>query len=84
MEIMKEEQRQETINKIVRNFNDYQVHDSYWFKESEKQIEWSRHQEIYLILHKDKTWDYAEPRHLEMYVENLKDQDLLEYNEIYQ
>ena len=30
-------------------------------------------------LHQDKTWDYAEPKHLDMYVEDLKDQDLKNY-----
>lgn len=71
--------KQKTIKEIVKNFNDHQVHDSYWFRESETQIEWSRHQEIYLILHKDKTWDYASPRDLEMYVEDLHVEDLKEY-----
>ena len=36
-------------------------------------------QEIYLILHQDKTWDYAEPKHLDMYVEDLEVQDLKNY-----
>ena len=71
--------KQKTIKEIVKNFNDYQSHDSYWFPKSGIQIEWSRHQEVYLILHEDKTWDYAGPQHLEMYVEDLHVEDLKEY-----
>ena len=75
---MSEFNKQKTIDKIVDDFTECRV-SSYWFKHSETQIEWSTHQEIYLILHQDKTWDYAEPRHLCMYVEGLKNQDLREY-----
>ena len=71
--------KQKAIDKIVSDFNDRQIHNSYWFPHSETQIEWSTHQEIYLILYQNKTWDYAVPKHLDMYVENLKEQDLKDY-----
>ncbi len=70
--------KQKTIDKIVDDFAECRL-SSYWFPKSETQIEWSTHQEVYLILHQDKTWDYAEPKHLDMYVEDLKVQDLKEY-----
>ena len=70
--------KQKAIDKILDDFTESRI-DSYWFPHSETQIEWSTHQEIYLILHQNKTWDYAEPKHLDMYVEDLKDQDLKEY-----
>ena len=76
---MKKSEREKIINKIVDDFNEHQIHDSYWFKHSETQIEWSSHQEIYLILHRDKTWDYARPKDLDWHVMDLKDQDLREY-----
>ena len=71
--------KQKAIDKIVDDFGNCRM-NSYWFSHSETQIEWSSHQEIYLILHQDKTWDYAEPKHLDMYVEDLKVQDLKEYS----
>ena len=70
--------KQKAIDKIVDDFGNCRM-NSYWFPHSETQIEWSSYQEIYLILHQDKTWDYAEPKHLDMYVEDLKVQDLKEY-----
>ena len=78
---MKKSEREKIVNEIVNNFNERQIHDSYWFKHSQTQIEWSTHQEVYLILHQDKTWDYAKPSQLDGYVEDLKDQDLKEYVE---
>ena len=71
--------KEKIVKRIVSDFNDYQIHDSYWFEHSQTQIEWSPHQEVYLILHRDKTWDYAEPKHLDLHVEDLTDQDLKEY-----
>ena len=73
--------KQKAIDKIVDDFGNCRM-NSYWFSHSETQIEWSSHQEIYLILHQDKTWDYAEPKHLDMYVEDLKVQDLKEYSRV--
>ena len=70
--------KQKTIDKIVDDFGNCSI-NSYWFHKSETQIEWSSHQEIYLISHQNKTWDYAEPKHLDMYVEDLEVQDLKDY-----
>mgnify|MGYP003146925573 FL=1 len=70
--------KEKAVNKIVDDFAKCRI-DSYWFPHSETQIEWSTHQEIYLILYQNKTWDYAVPKHLDMYVENLKAQDLKDY-----
>ena len=75
---MKKFNKQKAIDKILDDFIECRI-DSYWFPHSETQIEWSTHQEVYLILHQDKTYNYAEPKHLDMYVEDLKDQDLKEY-----
>ena len=71
--------KEKIVKRIVSDFNDSQIHDSYWFEDSQTQIDWSTHQEVYLILHQDKTWDYAEPKHLESYVENLTTKDMKEY-----
>ena len=71
--------KQKAIDKIVDDFGNCRM-NSYWFPYSETQIEWSSHQEVYLILHQDKTYDYAEPKHLDMYVEDLEVQDLKEYS----
>ena len=70
--------KQKAIDKIVDDFGNCRM-NSYWFPHSETQIEWSSYQDLYLILHQDKTWDYAEPKHLDMYVEDLEIQDLKEY-----
>ena len=70
--------KQKTIDKIVDDFTQCRI-NSYWFPHSETQIEWSTNQEIYLILYQNKTWDYAEPKHLDMYVEDLEVQDLKDY-----
>ena len=70
--------KQKAIDKIVDDFGNCRM-NSYWFPYSETQIEWSTHQDVYLILHQNKTWDYAEPKHLDMYVEDLEVQDLKEY-----
>ena len=71
--------KQKTIDQIVDDFTEDRI-SSYWFKHSETQIEWSPYQEVYLILRLDKTFDYAEPKHLLIAVEGLKDQDLREYS----
>ena len=70
--------KQKAIDKILDDFTESRI-DSYWFPHSETQIEWSTHQEVYLILHQDKTYDYAEPKYLDTYVENLKEKDLKLY-----
>ena len=78
---MNKHKREKIVNEIVADFNDHQVHNSYWFEHSKTQIEWSSHQEAYLILYTNNKWDSCEPRHLYMYVEDLKDQDLKQYRE---
>ena len=71
--------KEKVINKIVSDFNDSQIHDSYYFEDSGVDIIWNRDREVYLILKQDKTFDYSEPRHLESYVEDLTTKDLKEY-----
>ena len=71
--------KEKAINTIVSNFNDYQIHDSYYFEDSGIDIIWNRDSEVYLILKQDKTYDYSEPRHLESYVEDLTTKDMKEY-----
>ncbi len=71
--------KEKVINKIVSDFNDSQIHDSYYFEDSGIDIIWNRDREVYLILKQDKTFDYSEPRHLESYVEDLTTKDLKEY-----
>ena len=71
--------KQKAIDKIVDDFNEHQIHDSYWFEHSKTQIEWSEGQEAYIILYTNNKWDSCDPKHLYMYVEDLKDQDLKEY-----
>jgi hypothetical protein len=75
---MKKFNKQKAIDKILDDFTECRI-SSEWFPHSKTQIEWSTHQEVYLILHQDKTYDYAEPKHLDTYVEDLKDQDLKLY-----
>jgi uncharacterized membrane protein YgaE (UPF0421/DUF939 family) len=70
--------KQKTIDKIVDDFTQCRI-NSYWFPHSETQIEWSTHQEIYLILYRNKTWDYTRPKDLDWHVMKLKDQDLKNY-----
>ena len=77
---MKTLEREKIINKIVDDFNEHQIHDSYYFEYSGIQIIWDASQEVYLILNKNKTWDYSEPKHLDEYVDDLKDQDLKKYD----
>jgi len=77
---MKKFKKQKAIDKILDDFTECRI-DSYWFPHSKTQIEWSTHQEVYLILRQDKTYDYAEPKHLDMYVEDLKEEDLKLYLE---
>ena len=71
--------KEKAINTIVSNFNDYQIHDSYYFEDSGIDIIWNRDREVYLILKQDKTFDYSESRHLESYVEDLTTKDMKEY-----
>tara|TARA_R100000278_G_C5430186_1_gene149821 strand:- start:247 stop:540 length:294 start_codon:yes stop_codon:yes gene_type:complete len=71
--------KEKAINTIVSDFNDSQIHNSYYFKDSGVDIIWNRDREVYLILKQDKTFDYSEPRHLESYVEDLTTKDLKEY-----
>ena len=77
---MNKNKKKKIIENIVADFKDHQVHDSYWFEHSKTQIEWSPHQEAFLILCTNNEWYSCEPRHLYMYVEDLKDQDLEEYS----
>ena len=72
--------KKKIVDQIVADFNDYQVHTTYWFEHSKTQIEWSEGQEAYLILYTNNKWDSCDPKHLYMYVEDLKDQDLEEYS----
>ena len=76
---MSEFDKQKVVEKIVSDFNDSQIHSSYWFEDSKIQIEWSRDQEVYLILNQDKTWDYSSPRNLGLFVEDLTTKDLKKY-----
>ena len=78
---MNKNKKKKIIDQIVADFNDHQVHNSYWFEHSKTQIEWSSHQEAYLILYTNNKWDSCEPRHLYMYVEDLHAKDLKEYQE---
>tara|TARA_Y100000114_G_scaffold78336_1_gene72067 strand:- start:38 stop:283 length:246 start_codon:yes stop_codon:yes gene_type:complete len=78
---MNKNKKKKIVDQIVADFNDHQVHDSYWFEHSKTQIEWSSHQEAYLILYTNNKWDSCEPRHLYMYVEDLHAKDLKEYQE---
>tara|TARA_R100001086_G_scaffold248375_1_gene185168 strand:- start:2735 stop:2980 length:246 start_codon:yes stop_codon:yes gene_type:complete len=71
--------KEKIVEKIVSDFNDSQILSSYWFEDSKTQIEWSRDQECYLILKADKTWNYARPKNLSLFVEDLTTKDLKEY-----
>lgn len=76
---MKTSVREKIVSEIENDFNERQIHDSYYFEHSGIQIVWSASQEVYLILNEDKTFDYAEPKHLYIYLEALDDQDLRDY-----
>jgi len=72
--------KEKAVNTIVSDFNDSQIHDSYYFEDSGIDIIWSRDQEVYLILkQKDKTFDYSSPSDLNLFVEDLTKKDLKEY-----
>ncbi len=76
---MKTLNKEKVINEIVSDFNDSQIHDSYYFEDSGIDIIWNRDREVYLILKQDKTFDYSEPKHLGSYVEDLTTKDMIEY-----
>ena len=71
--------KEKAVNTIVSDFNDSQIHDSYYFKDSGIDILWNRDREVYLILKQDKTYDYAEPKHLVHHIEELTTEDIKEY-----
>ena len=50
---MENVKREKIVNKIVDDFTECRL-SSYWFSKSETQIEWSTHQEVYLIYIKIK------------------------------
>ena len=71
--------KEKAINTIVSDFNDSQIHDSYYFEDSGVDITWNRDREVYLILKLDKTWDYARPNELHCVIEDLTTKDMKEY-----
>ena len=71
--------KEKVINEIVSNFNDSQIHDSYYFEDSGVDITWNADREVYLILKEDKTWDYSEPKRLINHIEDLTIKDMKEY-----
>jgi hypothetical protein len=71
--------KEKAINTIVSDFNDSQIHDSYYFEDSGIDITWNQDREVYLILKQDKTWDYAEPKRLINHIEDLTIKDINEY-----
>ena len=71
--------KQKTIKGIVKNFNDYQVHDSYYFENSGIDILWNRDRETYLILNNNGTWHTSNPSYLFSHIEDLTTKDLKEY-----
>jgi len=71
--------KQKTINNIVDDFNDNQIHDSYYFEDSGIDITWNSDREVYLILNDNKTFDYAKPSQLISFIENLTKKDLKNY-----
>ena len=73
--------KQKTIKNIAHEFNERQSHDSYYFEDSGTDIIWNRDREVYLILKKDRTWNYSSPGNLIIYIENLTTKDLKEYFE---
>ena len=50
---MKTLNKEKVINEIVSDFNDSQIHDSYYFEDSGIDIIWNRDREVYLILKQD-------------------------------
>ena len=68
-------------DKIVDDFNNSQIHDSYYFEDSGIDILWNRDREVYLILKIDKTYDYARPNKLDWVMEDLTTKDLKDYIE---
>ena len=71
--------KEKAVNTIVSDFNDRQIHDSYYFEDSGIDITWSQDREVYLILRIDKTWDYARPNELNCVIEGLTTKDMKEY-----
>ena len=71
--------KEKAINTIVSDFNDSQIHDSYYFEDSGIDITWNQDREVYLILKQDKTWDYVEPKRLINHIEDLTIKDINEY-----
>ena len=67
------------VETIVNDFNDRQVVDSYYFKDSGVDILWIGDREVYLALHDDKTWDWYSPNQIHFVIEELKESDLKEY-----
>ena len=67
------------VETIVNDFNDRQVVDSYYFKDSGVDILWIGDREVYLALHDDKTWDWYSPNQIHFVIEELKESDLKGY-----
>ena len=76
---MSEFDKEKVVEKIVSDFNDSQIHDSYYFEDSGIDILWNRDREVYLILKIDKTWNYARPNELNSVIEDLTTKDIKEY-----
>jgi len=76
---MSEFDKEKVVEKIVSDFNDSQIHDSYYFEDSGIDITWNRDREVYLILKIDKTWNYARPNELNSVIEDLTTKDIKEY-----
>jgi len=76
---MSEFDKEKIVERIVSDFNDSQIHDSYYFEDSGIDITWNRDREVYLILKIDKTWNYARPNELNSVIEDLTTKDIKEY-----
>tara|TARA_B100000287_G_scaffold260655_1_gene245178 strand:+ start:183 stop:449 length:267 start_codon:yes stop_codon:yes gene_type:complete len=67
------------VETIVNDFNERQVVDSYYFKDSGVDIIWIGDREVYLALHDDKTFDCYSPSEIHFAIEGLTEKDLKSY-----
>ena len=78
------ERKEQAIDLLVHNINQYQSSDSYWYEHSKVNVIWSLSDEAYIFINQkdynNKTVEYYSPSDLDDGIRNeLSDQDLIEF-----
>lgn len=78
------ERKEQAIDLLAHDMNEYQSSDSYWYEHSKVNVIWSLSDEAYIFINQkdynNKTVEYYSPSDLDDGIRNeLSDQDLIDF-----